>query len=264
MTPRPPPARASGDARALPLRSRTVPEPSRSHGAQSTGPGAEGDGGCRASARQFRHRRFAAPPGPPAARRTRPVLCGFDGTPHTSDRGVGGSGHRTPPLPPRDAVEGKGPQRRPQRRSGRRLEEVAKAVGGGYCRLQMPLRLALGVRGTVAGHRLGALEGGGGASVSHSVGGSPPSNAPQRPSIPHTHTRGHPSTGTGGCTQAGAPLCPPPPSPCGGGGAGAFDQRVPVPSADDLCSRSGGDPKRPGLRDGGGGAGGVRTPGGGA
>ena len=26
-------------------------------------------------------------------------------------------------------------------------------------RLQMPLRLALGVRGTVAGHRLGALEG---------------------------------------------------------------------------------------------------------
>ena len=48
-----------------------------------------------------------------------------------------------PPPPPRDALEGKGPQRRPQRRSGRRLEEVAKAVGGGYCRLQM--------------HRLGAL-----------------------------------------------------------------------------------------------------------
>ena len=42
------------------------------------------------------------------------------------------------------------------------MEEVAKAVGGGYCRLQMPLRLALGVRETVAGHRLGALEGGGG------------------------------------------------------------------------------------------------------
>ena len=48
----------------------------------------------------------------------------------------------------------------PQRRLHRRLEGVAKAVGGGYCRLQMPLRLALGVRGTVAGHRLGALEGG--------------------------------------------------------------------------------------------------------
>ena len=54
------------------------------------------------------------------------------------------------------ALEGKGPQER----LDRRLEEVAKAVGGGYCRLQMPLRLALGVRETVAGHRLGALEGG--------------------------------------------------------------------------------------------------------
>ena len=42
------------------------------------------------------------------------------------------------------------------------MEEVAKAVGGGYRRLQMPLKLALGVRGTVAGHRLGALEGEGG------------------------------------------------------------------------------------------------------
>ena len=67
-----------------------------------------------------------------------------------------------PPPPPRDALEGKGPHRRPQQRLDRRLEEVAKAVEGGYCRLQMPLKLALGVRGTVAGHRLGALEGGGG------------------------------------------------------------------------------------------------------
>ena len=70
----------------------------------------------------------------------------------------------------RDALEGKAPQRRPQKRSDRRLEEVAKAVWGGYCRLQMPLRLALGIRGTVAGHRLGAQEGGPG-------GTSPPSNA---------------------------------------------------------------------------------------
>ena len=61
----------------------------------------------------------------------------------------------------RDALEGKGPQRRPQKRFGRRLEEVAKAVEGGYCWLQMPLSLALGARETVAGHRLGALEGGG-------------------------------------------------------------------------------------------------------
>ena len=35
---------------------------------------------------------------------------------------------------------------------------VAKVVGGSYCRLQMPLSLALAVRETVAGHRLGALE----------------------------------------------------------------------------------------------------------
>ena len=63
------------------------------------------------------------------------------------------------PLPG-NALEGKGPQRPPGRRLDRRLEEVAKAVGGGYCRLQMPLKQALAVRGTVAGHRLGALEGG--------------------------------------------------------------------------------------------------------
>ena len=61
----------------------------------------------------------------------------------------------------RDAIEGKGPHRQPQKRLDRRLEEVAKAVGGGYCRLQMPLGLALGVRGTVAGHRLGVREEGG-------------------------------------------------------------------------------------------------------
>ena len=55
-------------------------------------------------------------------------------------------------------LEGKGPQRRLQRWLDKRLEEVAEAVGGGCCRLQMPLSLALGVRGTMAGHRLGALE----------------------------------------------------------------------------------------------------------
>ena len=66
----------------------------------------------------------------------------------------------TPPHT--DALEGKGPQRRPQKRLDKRLEEVAKAVGGGYCQLQMPLKLALGVRETVAGRRLGALDEGGG------------------------------------------------------------------------------------------------------
>ena len=59
----------------------------------------------------------------------------------------------------RDALEGKGPQRQPQERLGRRLEEVAKAVGGGHCRSQMPLKPALGVR--EAGHRSGALQEGG-------------------------------------------------------------------------------------------------------
>ena len=72
----------------------------------------------------------------------------------------------------RDALERKGPQRRPQKRLGRRLEGVAKAVGGGYCRLQMPLKPALAVRGTVAEHRLGALEGGGTSTPSNaSLGG---------------------------------------------------------------------------------------------
>ena len=75
---------------------------------------------------------------------------------------------------PRDASEGKGPRKRPQKRLGRRLEEVAEAVGGGYCRLQMPLRLALGVGGTVAGHRLRAVEAGGGPPPPMHPCSSPP------------------------------------------------------------------------------------------
>ena len=50
------------------------------------------------------------------------------------------------PTPTMDALEGKGPQRRPQKRVGQRLEEVAKAVGGGYCRVRMPLSLAPAAR----------------------------------------------------------------------------------------------------------------------
>ena len=69
------------------------------------------------------------------------------------------------------ALEGKGPQRRPQRRLGRRLQEVAEAVGGGYYRLQMPLSLALGAREAVAGHRLGASEGGAPPPSNASLGG---------------------------------------------------------------------------------------------
>ena len=64
--------------------------------------------------------------------------------------------------PPQGCIRTEGTQRLPQRGLHRRLEEGAKAVGGRYCRLQMPLKLALGVRETVAGQRLGALEGGGG------------------------------------------------------------------------------------------------------
>ena len=59
----------------------------------------------------------------------------------------------------RDALEGKGRQRQVQRRSDRRLEEVAKAVGGGYCRLPTLLKLAPAVSETAPGHRLGGLEG---------------------------------------------------------------------------------------------------------
>ena len=54
-------------------------------------------------------------------------------------------------------VEGSRPQRRPQRR----LEETAEAVVGGYCQLQLPFRLACGVRETAAGRRLDALKVGG-------------------------------------------------------------------------------------------------------
>ena len=51
-----------------------------------------------------------------------------------------------------------------ERRSDRRLEEVAEVVGGVYCRLQMPFSLALAIRETVAGHRPGPWRGEGGAS----------------------------------------------------------------------------------------------------
>ena len=70
----------------------------------------------------------------------------------------------------RDALEGKRPQRRLKWPLDRRLEEVAKAVGGGYCRLQMPLKLALAVGGTVAGPWLGALEGEGAVQCIHGDG----------------------------------------------------------------------------------------------
>ena len=97
------------------------------------------------------------------------------------------------PLAPRDALEGKAPQRRPQRRLGRRLEGVAEAVGGGYCRLQLSLRRALGVRGTVAGHRLCAPDW---------VGGTPP--LPMHPLPPPLFLTPRPTA-----TRCPATQCPP-------------------------------------------------------
>ena len=86
-------------------------------------------------------------------------------------------------LPCRDALEGKGPQRRPQQRLDGRLEEGPEAVGGGFCRLQLPWKLAFGVRETVTGHRLGALGGGGGGPPP-----PPPSNASLLPYRAHAST----------------------------------------------------------------------------
>ena len=119
----------------------------------------------------------------------------------------------------RDALEGQGPQRRPPRRSDRRLEEVAEAVGGGYCRLQMPLKLALGrqVRGTVAGRRLGALKRGRGGPPFRCVPGCGVSHArglrgPSRTLAGHGLVAGGYRDGAGGwATLPIRPMYPPPP-----------------------------------------------------
>ena len=79
---------------------------------------------------------------PPRAQRTASPTAGG------ADRGVGGQG----------CIGREGTSEGALRRLGRRLEGVATAVGAGYCGLQMPLKPALAVRGTVAGRRLGALE----------------------------------------------------------------------------------------------------------
>ena len=97
--------------------------------------------------------------------------------------GQGWTGPQTPPPPrppaggtkqwpgPHGCISGEGAsEEAPEVARGwldRRLKEVAKAVGGGYCRLQMPLKSALAVRDTVAGRWLGALERGGGGFPMH-------------------------------------------------------------------------------------------------
>ena len=95
-----------------------------------------------------------------------------------------------PPPPFTNALEGKGPRRWPQRWLDRRLEDVAKAVRGSYCWLQMPWKLALGIRETV----VGALDVGGGYLPTEChTGGSPPPLFQCIPTTPpprgfHTHT----------------------------------------------------------------------------
>ena len=162
------------------------------------------------------------------------------GTPLSGKKGGGST---------RDALEGKEPQRRPQRRLGRRLEEVAKAVGGGYYWSQMPRRPAFAVRETVAGHRLGTLKGGGGGwlppfqcirrclSYSRCLCASPPSwdvcrcsegaggaaatgagarhgRPPLPPPDPQAHARGC------ACDRVGPSSPAPGHGGCGGGGGG--------------------------------------------
>ena len=87
------------------------------------------------------------------------------------------------PLVPGVHQKGKGFRGCPRSGWDRRLEEVAKAVGGGYCRLQMPLRPALAVGETVGGRGLCALEEGGGdtppPSSNASLGLCPPPRPPQ-------------------------------------------------------------------------------------
>ena len=82
-----------------------------------------------------------------------------------------------------DELEWKAPQRWPQNRLDWRLQDVAKAVGGGYYQLQMPLKLLVtnaieagtSFREPVAGQRLGPLEGAGaGSLLMHSWRGPKP------------------------------------------------------------------------------------------
>ena len=76
---------------------------------------------------------------------------------------------------------------------GEALEEVAKEVGGGYSRL---LKLAFAVRRTVAGHRLGALEGGYLPPVNASLGGGGPAVSCGPQFIPTHSTAGRQPVGT--------------------------------------------------------------------
>ena len=103
------------------------------------------------------------------------------------------------------------------------MEEVAEAVGGGYCLLQMPLKLAFAVRETVAGHGLGPEEGGATSPSSNAHPWVRPpctctSKGPEHP-VP-------PTVGAQAQLRAPARAC----CPCGGGGGGSRSF-VPTPPA---------------------------------
>ena len=103
------------------------------------------------------------------------VVAGIYGRMNMEVSSGGGGGVRRGcrhcPASVLNALEGKRPQRRPQKWLDGRLEEAVQAVGGRCCGLQKPLKLALAVRGTVAGPRPGALDGGG---VWHKASVNPP------------------------------------------------------------------------------------------
>ena len=139
--------------------------------------------------------------------------------------------HPPPPCPPRVAVEGEGPQRWPQRRLGRQLEEVAKAVGAvtvGY-KCHRSWHFASGRQWLGRGW---TPQWGGG-------GGSPPSNASLPPPPPPPTSKGAQVRTPGSPNRdAGALETPPPASlplnqchydhkpcvrPAGGEGGGAAD-----------------------------------------
>ena len=90
----------------------------------------------------------------------------------------------------RPALEREAPQRQPQKRLDRRLEEATKSVGGNYWRLQMPLKLALAARETLL--RVGWAhwrKGGGGCLPPfRCIHASGPALA-----VPRQHTRSSPS-----------------------------------------------------------------------
>ena len=102
-----------------------------------------------------------------------------------------GSGSSTPTVAqwPRASADdvrpgrGQGERQACVRREG--ASEAAAAAGGGYCRLLPPFKRAFAVRETVAGHTLGAMEGGG-LGITH-----PPTHT-------DTHTSAVPGAVNGG------------------------------------------------------------------